>query len=243
MRALLAQTGIEVTMTLRRGESLLLTLGLPVLLLVFFAQVDVIDLPTGELRRVDYFVPGVFALAILSTAMVGLAIATGFERQYLVLKRLGTTPLGRPRLVVAKTLSILTVEVVQITVLIAVALVMRWSPHGREVPAVLGLILLGTIAFAGLGMLLAGTLPALTVLAAANGLYVILLLVSGMVVPLDRLPGSVQAVARALPSGALAEGLRAALWAGGGIPGRVWVVLVLWAVAAPTAAALTFRWE
>src|SRR5882762_9266169 len=116
MRALLAQTRVELTLTLRRGESVLLALGIPVLLLGFFSIVDV--LPTGRRHPVDFLAPGVLALAVLSTAMVGLGIATGFERQYGVLKRLGTTPLGRPRLLAAKTASVVVIEAVQFAVLI-----------------------------------------------------------------------------------------------------------------------------
>ena len=80
-------------------------------------------------------------------------------------------------------------------------------------------VVLGTVAFAGLGLCLAGTLKALVTLAAANGLYLVLLLLSGMVIPLDELPGPAQAVARALPSGALAEAVRGTLTAGVAVPG------------------------
>ena len=120
MRAVLAQSRVELVLTLRRGESVLLSLGIPVLLLVFFSTVDV--LPTGTDDPVDFLAPGVLALAVMSTAMVGLGIATGFERQYGVLKRLGSTPLGRPALLAAKTLAILAVEALQVAVLAGVAL-------------------------------------------------------------------------------------------------------------------------
>ena len=73
-------------------------------MLGFFSVVDV--LPKGDFRHsVDYLTPGVLALAVMSTGMVQLAIGTAFERQYGVLKRLGATPLGRPRLLAAKTAS------------------------------------------------------------------------------------------------------------------------------------------
>src|SRR5438874_1145173 len=126
MRALLAQARIEVTLTLRRGESVLLALGIPVLLLAFFSLVDV--LPTSTHNPVTFLAPGILALAVMSTAMVGLGIATGFERQYGVLKRLGSTPLGRPRLLGAKTVSIVAVEILQVVVLVAVALALGWDP-------------------------------------------------------------------------------------------------------------------
>lgn len=240
MRRVVAQARAEVGMTLRRGESVLLALGIPVMLLVFFSLVDV--LPTDVEDPVDFLAPGVLALAVMSTAMVSLGIATGFERQYLVLKRLGATPLGRPALLAGKTAAVLAVELVQVAVLVAVAVALGWSPDGRPLLAAVAL-LLGTVAFAGLGLLMAGTLRAEATLAAANGLYLALLLLGGMVVPMTRLPGALRMVARVLPAAALSDLVHGALGAAGATPGRAWVVLAAWAVLAPAAAALTFRWE
>ena len=204
MRRFTAQARAEVTMTMRRGESVLLALGIPVLLLVFFSEADV--LPTGTGRPVSFLAPGILALAVMSTAMVSLAIATGFEREYLVLKRLGATPLGRPELVSAKIVGVAAVEAIQVAVLVPVALALGWRPAAGAAAAAVA-VLLATAAFAGIGLLMAGTLPAFTTLAAANGLYLVLLLVSGMIVPFAKLPGGVAAIARALPSGALADAL------------------------------------
>ncbi|MHB8670401.1 MAG: ABC transporter permease [Acidimicrobiales bacterium] len=241
-----AQTRVELALTARRGESVLLSLGIPVLFLVFFSTVDVIAPPVQFRHRVDFLAPGILALAVMSSAMVGLGIATGFERQYGVLKRLGSTPLGRAGLLGAKTAAMLAVEIVQLVVLVGVALALGWRPHGSVGAAVAGAVL-ATIAFAGLGLLMAGTLRGEVVLGAANGLYLVLLLLGGMVVPLSRLPSGVRAVARALPAAALSDVLHGALVVGNGaavsIPGRAWAVLAAWAVAAPVAAALTFRWE
>src|SRR5438309_6301995 len=127
MKSLVAQTKVELALTLRRGESVLLSLGIPIVLLVFFSTVDV--LPTGTRHPVDFLAPGVLALAVMSTAMVSLGIATGFERQYGVLKRLGSTPLGRPALLTAKSISVLAILAVQMIVLVPVAMVLGWSPH------------------------------------------------------------------------------------------------------------------
>jgi hypothetical protein len=149
MKRVVAQTRVELALTLRRGESVLLSLGIPVMLLVFFSFVDV--LPTGTDDPVDFLAPGVLALAVMSTAMVGLGIATGFERQYGVLKRLGSTPLGRPALLAAKTLAIVAVEVLQVAVLAGVALALGWRPSGSVI-AFVPAMLLATAGFAGLGM-------------------------------------------------------------------------------------------
>jgi len=237
-----AQTRAEVTMTLRRGESVLLTLGIPVGLLVFFSLVDVLPKPAGVTHAVTFLAPGILALAVMSTAMVSLGIATGFERQYGVLKRLRSTPLGRPALLAAKTASIVLLEIVQMAVLVVAALLLGWAPHGNAGLAVLA-VLLATVGFAGLGLLMAGSLRAEVTLAAANGLYLVLLLLGGMIFPLSKLPGPLRAVARALPAAALSDALHGTLSAAASVPNRAWLVLAVWAVAAPAVAALTFRWE
>lgn len=242
MRALAAQSAAEVRMTLRRGDSVLLALGIPVGLLVFFSLVDVLPKPAGVTDPVTFLAPGILALAVMSSAMVSLGIATGFERQHGVLKRLASTPLGRPALLGAKTVAILAMEALQTVVLVTVALALGWNPAGNAGLAVVAIVI-ATVAFAGIGLLMAGTLRAEVTLAGANGLYLVLLLLGGMVIPLSRLPGPLRSVARALPSGALSDALHGSLAAGATVPGRAWAVLAIWAVAAPLAAGLTFKWE
>ena len=240
MSALRAQTAAEVRMTLRRGESLLLALGIPVALLVFFSLVDV--LPTGTDEPIDFLAPGILALAVMSTAFVSLAIATGFERSYGVLKRIGATPLGRGRLVAAKIIGVVAVEIVQVAVLVLVAVALGWRPSiGGSLLALVAAVV-ATAAFAGLGLAMAGTLPALTTLAAANALYIVLLLFGGMVIPLDRLPSMLRSIAELLPAAALSE-IFHATFAGQSAAAKPWLVLVTWATAAPLAAGRLFRWE
>jgi len=242
MRPFRAQARAEVVMTLRNGESLLLALGIPVLLLVFFSLVDVLPTPGGTRHPVDFLAPGILALATMSTGLVNLAIATGFQRGYGVLKRLATTPLSRPALLAAKIVAVLAVELVQVAVLVPVALALGWRPSGAVVSAVIA-VLLGTVAFSGLGLLLAGALKPEITLALANGLYLVLLLLGGMVVPLGSLPAGLRSLAEALPAAALSDALRASVGEGAAVPAQAWAVLVAWAAATPLAAGATFHWE
>lgn len=241
MRLLWAQWRSEMRVMLRNGEQLLLTIGIPTLLLVFFGSVDV--LPAGNDEPIVFLVPGVIALAVQSAAMVSLGIATGFERSYLVLKRLGATPLGRPRLIAAKIGAVFAVEVVQIAVLVPVALALGWRSDGTDAVGLLVAVLSGSSAFAGIGLLLAGRLRGETNLAAQNGLYLVFLLLGGMVFPVSSLPGPLRAIADVLPSAALSDVLRDALGASTIRPGASLVILLAWALAAPAAAASTFRWS
>ncbi len=243
-RPLLFQLRIELFMMATNGETLLLTLGIPVVFLLFFSTVHV--LPIGSGRPVDFLVPGILALAVLSTAMTALGIGTGFDRGYGVLKRLGSTPLGRPRLLSAKTITVVAIELAQAAVLLAVGLGLGWSPaHGGAAAAAgaAGAMVLGTVAFCGIGLLLAGTLRPLVNLAVLNTLFVVLLLLGGMLVPLSKLPGWLADVARVLPASALADALHRSLGSGVAVSPRDWLVLGVWAVAAPAVAGSTFHWE
>ena len=241
MSVLLAQLKSELRVIARNGEQLLVIIGIPTILLVFFSQVDV--LPRGDQNAVDFLLPGILALAVMSTAMVSLGIATGFERSYGVLKRLGATPLGTRRLVLAKSLAVVLVEVVQLLVLIGVGLILGWRGDLSAVAPVVGAVLLGTLAFAGIGLTLAGTLRGEVNLAAQNGLYLVLLLIGGIMFPLDSLPNWLQVPAQLLPSGALADVMRGALTKTSLNGGASWIVLAVWALVAPATAAKLFRWQ
>ncbi len=241
MNRLAAQLRAELRLTLSNGEQLLLTLGIPILLLVFFSKVDV--LPTGTEHPVDFLAPGVLALAVMSTAMVSLGIGTGFERTYHVLKRLGATPLGRGRLLAAKIAAVVVVELIQFAVLVPIAYALGWRESGANWLLAIAAVVGGTVAFAGIGMTMAGRLRGELNLAAQNGLYLVLLLLGGMIIPWSKLPGPLRSAAQVLPSGALADVLRDALAGAAVRPGASWVVLGAWAVAAPVAAARLFRWD
>jgi len=242
MKAFLTQARTELILSLRNGEQLLVSIAIPLLLLVFFSSVEVLPLPDGVDKGVQFLAPGILALAVMSSAMVSLGIGTGFERQYKVLKRLGSTPLGRSRWVAAKIAMVLCLLVIQTLVLVAASFALGWSPGGTPVLAPLA-ILLGASAFGGLGLLMAGTLRGTLTLALANGLYLVLLLLGGMIIPFDQMPGAIGTFGRALPSGALSQVLQSCLRDGAPAAGSAWIVLAVWAVLAPAAAARFFRWE
>ncbi len=243
MRAWWAQTRAEVRMTIRRGETLLLTLGIPIMLLVFFSLTRVTTVPAGG--RINFVAPGILALCVLSTSLVALSIATGFERSYGVLRRLHVTPLGQRRMIAAKIAGVIATEVIQVVVLGLVALALHWRPHGGLAGGcyVVIALLLGSAGCAGIGLLLAGRLRAEVNLAASNGLYLVLLLVSGIVVPLASLPAVVRRVALYVPSGAMADALHSILGHGTPVNATDWWSLGLWAVIAPLLAARTFRFD
>jgi ABC-2 type transport system permease protein len=239
-----AQAVLETRTLLRNGEQLTLTLVIPLLLLAAFSLENLVSFGV-PISRIDFLTPGVMALAVMSTAFTSQAIATGFERRYGVLKRLGATPLSPAGLIAAKTVTVVVVELLQAVIIAGVALALGWTPHatGWAIIAVPLLILLGTAAFSGLALLMAGTLRAEATLAAANLVYVVLLGVGGVVFPLTKFPAGARPFLELLPTGALSTGLRAALAYRTGLPVRDMVTLAAWAVVTITLAARSFRWE
>ena len=240
--AILAMTSMELRLALRRGETLVATAVLPVVVLVFFSSVSVVPVDAG--RPVDFLLPGSIAFAIIATSLVSLGITTAYDRFYGVLKRLGGSPLSRAELIAAKILAVLVVEGVQVAVLVGGAsLLLGWSPPaGASVGLLVVAVLLGTLSFAGVGLLLAGTLQAETMLAVANILFVASLVLGGVVLPISHLPGPFAALAGALPAAALSDALRVALGGSGDAAGSL-ALLGGWGVAAVGLAVASFRWE
>ena len=145
---LAAQTRMELRLLLRNGEQVGLTLVIPLLLEFFFnlPLLYSLDVP----RRIDFVVPSVLALAVMSASFTGLAIGTGFERKYAVLKRLGATALSRRVLLLGKTCAVLILQVLQAVADLPVRAGARLASGGGAVSAAV-LIVLGTFAFGGLG--------------------------------------------------------------------------------------------
>ena len=239
MKIFRSQLRQELTVMIRNGEQLLLLVVIPVMLLVFFSQTDF--LPTDDENKIDFLLPGILSLAVISTSMVSLGIATGFERSYGVLRRLGTTPLGTRRLVAAKVSAIGIIEIAQLMMLIVVGLLLGWNPSRINIPQLLIFLILGTGCFAGIGLTLAGRLRAEVNLAAQNGLYLVLLLIGGIFVESDELPANLSQISTYSPSSLLSGLLRDSFNNTANLTDAL--ALSCWAIATCTFAVTSFRWS
>ena len=243
--AALAQAAVELRLTARRGENLLAMVGIPVAVLLFFGGTSA---PAGTDRAIPADVLAARARwrwrssrsgprqprdrhglrARVRRAQAARRVAAGSGRLDRAPRSLRSSS-SRSSCGPADRRSPPS----------------RWAggPAPAGSPAgFAAAFVLGSAAFAGLGLLLAGTLRAEATLALANVLFVGSLLVGGVIVPVDRLPGPFAAVAGLLPAGAVSEAFRASLGAGGDLA-RPIAILAVWAAVAVLAAARTFRWE
>jgi ABC-2 type transport system permease protein len=240
-RQILTQSQFELLLTLRRGENILVTLIVPVVLLIFFSSLNIVPAANGS--AVNFLLPGILALAVMVAGMVNLGIATAYERYYGVLKRLGSSPLPRSGLIIAKIISIFLLEIVQVVLLVAVGIFLYgWRPAGSPLLALLA-IALGTVTFAAIGLAMAGALRAELTLAGANALFLLFILLGGGILPLSHLPVPLAAIAQFLPAAALTQALQATLSNHGAFPGLALLVLGIWAIVALAIAIRTFQWE
>jgi ABC-2 type transport system permease protein len=233
---LAAQYGLELKLLLRNGEQLLLTMFIPITLLIGLTL-----LPLGSFgaNRVAVFMPAIMALAVISTAFTGQAIAVAFDRRYGALKRLGATALPVWGIVAGKTLAVVSVVFLQAILLGGIGLALGWrpSPAGLLLGAVI--IAIGTAAFVAMGLLLGGTLRAEIVLAIANLLWFVFAGLGALTLEAGTIPRALTWVARLTPSGALTEALSQATalsidWFG-------IAVLAAWGTVAAVAALRWFR--
>jgi ABC-2 type transport system permease protein len=146
-------------------------------------------------------------------------------------------------LIIAKVISVLVLEVIQVIVLVGVAILFYgWRPVGSPLLALL-VMAIGTITFSALGLAMAGALRAEVTLAGANALYLLFLLLGGGILPLSHLPAPLAAFAQILPAAALTQALQASLSDGAAFPGFALIVLVAWAIVILLVAIKTFKWE
>src|SRR5947199_9232089 len=238
---IIAQSRVELLLTLRRGESVLITLIVPVLLLIIFASLNII--PATTRKAVDFLLPGILALAVMAAGIVSLGTATAYERYYGVLKRLGSSPLPRSGLIIAKIISIPLLEIDQVVLLVGVAILLYgWQPEGSPPLALLAMAL-GTVTFAAIALAMAGARRAELTLAGANALFLLLILFGGGILRLSHLPAPLAAFAQFLPAAALTQALQATMSNNGSFPGFAFLVLVIWAIVVLVIAIRTFQWE
>jgi ABC-2 type transport system permease protein len=241
-RAFLALTRVEALLAGRRLENLLITLGVPVLLLVVLAAVPILPGRRGD-AGIARLVPAVLAAALMATGLVSLAIATAFERGYGVLKRLAASPAPTWTILASRIAVVAATVLVQVALIAVAGTMIGWRPPGGlllALGAALPWILLGMLCFAAAGLLLAGRLKPETVLAVSNGLFILALLLGGVLIPLDLLPAVVAVPASLLPP-ALLTGLLSGALGGESIDPLGAALLTGWTVLFAATAVSAFR--
>ena len=234
----------ETMAMLRNGEQLMLNIIFPVMALFALRFTGLIDEYANSVgvSRMDAAVPGVLALCVISTALSGQGIATGFDRRYGVLRFLATTPLGRNGLIMGKCIAVLVVVAIQFTLVTALGYGLGWRPDAIAVSRSIITMLMGAGAFTALGLLIAGTVRAEATLAIVNIAWVILAGAGGVVFPLKSFPDWYAGIVAWSPSAALGDALRGNFIQHQWLADPHWV-LIVWTVVIGFVASRKFKWS
>ena len=234
----------ETMAMLRNGEQLMLNIIFPVMALIALRFTGLIDEYANSVgvSRMDAAVPGVLALCVISTALSGQGIATGFDRRYGVLRFLATTPLGRNGLIMGKCIAVLVVVAIQFTLVAVLGYGLGWRPDAIAVSRSIITMIMGAGAFTALGLLIAGTVRAEATLAIVNIAWVILAGAGGVVFPLKSFPDWYAAVVAWSPSAALGDALRGNFIQHQWLADPHWVIIV-WTVVIGFIASRKFKWS
>lgn len=205
-----AQGKYETLAMLKNGEQLMLNIAFPIMAILALNYTAFLDpwATAYGVSRVDIAIPGVLALCVLSTALSGQGIATGFDRRYGVLRFISTTPLGKGGLIAGKIIAVFTVLLIQYLLVGALGQLLGWTATVAGVLLSLPTLLLGACCFTALGLLIAGTVRAEATLAIVNMAWVLLAAAGGILLPTDRYPAGLGALIDWLPSASLGNALR-----------------------------------
>ena len=228
MKRMWIHSAWELKALLRNGEQLLISFALPIIALVGLLKFDALGLTDSR-----HALAGALAMAILASAFTAQAISLAIDRRYGVLRMFATTALGPAGLLGGKAIAITAVALLQ-TLTLGIA---AWVLGIRE-PVnwlyVIVCVVLGVIAGVGLAVLVGGTMRAEAVIAVANLLWILMLLMGAL------LPPDLGFFAF-LPPGALGEGLRAATT--GSFDALSAGVLAAWAAALAWLASRSLKWD
>ncbi len=247
---------VDVKEFVRSREQMIFIFAFPMIFLVLFGSVFTGDeLGNSGVTFPQYFLAGMIASGIINTGFQSLAISISIDRQEDVLKRIHATPLPATAFFAAKILQMLIVSIIQITVLIAIGVVLYGVTLSSEASTWLTfawVFLLGTGASTTLGIAMSSLLRnGKAASAILTPIVLVLQFTSGVFFVFTDLPGFIQRFAEFFPLKWLAQGMRsvflpdsfeAAEATGSWQHPAAAMVMGIWLIIGLVVAVRTFRW-
>ena len=166
---------------------------------------------TRKYRFIEFFIPGIIAMAVMTASLFGTVNLNTELRQKGVIRKLSTTPITRTDWILSNMLYQFILAVISTMAMLLVSYaVFHVSLHVNAwLPA---FILLDVFTFVGIGMILTRfAKEAQSAAAAANAIMFPMMFLSGSFFPIEMMPGFLQTLARTLPLYYVNEGLRASM--------------------------------
>ena len=197
-------------------------------------------------RYIDFLIPGLIGLNLMGSGMWGLGFVLVQARTQKLLKRLAATPMKRWHFLLSFMLSRLIFLVLEVAAILAFAyFVFNVRIHGSLLSLML-ISLIGSLAFAGLGLLIASRPRTIEGVSGLMNLVMLpMWLLSGSFFSASRFPDFLQPLIKVLPLTALNDTLRAVMNDGMSIGSNIFGIAILsvWGLASFIVALKIFRWQ
>lgn len=244
LRSLMILTVCEAKMVARDTAGVVVTLGLPLLILLTSAGAAAGQEITKGMTALDLVVlPMALVMVIATVGVVNMPSFLGYYRRSGILRRLAVTPASPVMVLVAQAVVSFLQAAVGIALAVVVATIVFGANPPRDLGATVGIVALSMAAMYSIGMIVAAVAPTPNS-AVAIGLVAFFTLgaLGGMFGSSDALPEPVARLGDWLPFGAAADALSAA-WAGNAVGAGQLVSLGATVVVSIVVAGLLFRWE
>jgi ABC-2 type transport system permease protein len=199
-----------------------------------------------EVSFMDIFVPGILAMSLMNSGVIGLSTAFVTYRERGILRRVRVTPFPLTSFILARVISQLVLAALQAVILIGMASAF-FGLHLRGNPLVVLLaIVAGAMAFLAIGFAISGIAPNTETAASyANLITFPMLFLSGIFFSMENAPAWLRPITKVLPLPYLVDALRQPMSFGNGLS-AIWldlVALMLTFVIAMAISVRFFRWD
>jgi ABC-2 type transport system permease protein len=201
---------------------------------------------SNAMRYIDFLVPGILAMSIMNTGVIGLSTAFVTYREKGILRRIKATPFPLSSFIAARIISQVVIIVAQAMILMLLGMLLFDLRVDGQLINVVLMVTIGAIAFLSLGFVISSfARNAEAAASLSNAVTFPMLFLSGVFFSVDDAPTWLQPFTRIMPLRYLADGLRDLMVRGGSLPDQWLNILVLLGTAAVAVflSMRLFKWE
>lgn len=210
----------------------------------FVTTVEGVD--TENTRYIDFLVPGILAMSIMSSAIFGLSSGMVTYRERGILRRIKATPFPLWAFILARMVTQVLIAIVQAIIVVGIAVVLFDVSIAGDYVSLVAMIGVGSLAFLAIGFFVSGIARNQEVAdSVSNAISFPMMFLGGVFFPIDLAPAWLRPITKVIPLTYFANGLRDIMIKGATFFG-VWIdaaVLVVTATVALALAVRFFRWE
>ncbi len=199
-----------------------------------------------QLEYMDFLVPGIVAMMIMSNNLNGVAGQIASWRERGILRRMQSTPLRASTFIAGQITARLVLNGLQATIVLLIASLIFGTQVNGSWAVLMMFVILGTLTFMAIGFIVAGVAKSPESAGPIAGFISFpLLFLGGIFFPISNMPEVIQPYVKLLPISHLSTAMRQVMNVGADLSVLWFDALLLsgWMIVAFIIASFTFKWE